>query len=42
MARGWGEGEVGKGGQMYGDRGKLDFWWYARCSVESYQIIMWT
>lgn len=22
-----GEGEMGKGGQFYGNRWKLDFWW---------------
>lgn len=25
--RGWGEIEMGKRGQMYGDRWKLDSWW---------------
>ena len=24
---GWGEGEMGKGDQLYGDRWKLNFWW---------------
>lgn len=30
VARGerrWEEGEMGKGGKMYGDRWKLEFWW---------------
>ena len=24
---GWREGKMGKGGQLYGDRQKLNFWW---------------
>lgn len=29
----WGEGEEGKEGQTYGDRGKLDFGWWAQNAI---------
>ena len=33
MGSGLGEGKMNKGGQLYGDRWKLDFWCGAYCSV---------
>ena len=29
-----GEGEMGKGDQVYGDRWKLKFWWYGVINTE--------
>ena len=28
-----GKDKIGKVGQLYGDRWKLSFWWWARCRV---------
>lgn len=37
--RGWREGKMGKGGQLYGDKYKLDFWGSSLCSVDKYQLL---
>ena len=38
--KGVGKGKMGKGSQLYGDRWKLYFWWWAHCSVYRSQIRM--
>ena len=38
-----GEGKMGEGEQLYGDRWKLNFWWWARCEVyRSRNIVLYT